>query len=184
MTEIITFGSSWHSHYGSGSGESRPAALVSTEKVAPVSKRKLTDSPPPLPTVIDIQGSSGVIRMGDCVGTPGHLQSQLSRVWPLGPTPWRVVSSPVWSFVDQTWSQEQLRCLRAILLEMPLLFTLITSPFIFIWVPLDIFLRLFQSGSNSLCWGFSFFPSSFSPPIFLLIFSTMIYHLSQVQQFF
>ena len=65
--------------------------------------------------------------MGDCVGTPGHLQSQLSRVWPLGPTPWRTITSPVWSFVDQTWSKEQLRCLKAILLEMPLLFTLITS---------------------------------------------------------
>ena len=28
-------------------------------------------------TVISTQGSSGVIRMGACVGTPGHLQSRL-----------------------------------------------------------------------------------------------------------
>ena len=52
--------------------ESDPGASVSTEKVAPVSKRKSTDWPP---TVINTQGSSGVIRTGACVGTPGHLQS-------------------------------------------------------------------------------------------------------------
>ena len=47
--------------------ESGPGASVSTEKVAPVSKRKSSDWPP---TVINTQGSSGVIRMGTCVGTP------------------------------------------------------------------------------------------------------------------
>ena len=43
-------------------------------------------------------------------------------VRPLGPTPWRAVSSPVWSFADRTWNLGQLRCLTAILLEMSLLF--------------------------------------------------------------
>ena len=57
--------------------ESGPGASVSTEKVAPVSKRnQLID--PPTHTVINTQGSSGVIRMVACVGTPGHLQSRLS----------------------------------------------------------------------------------------------------------
>ena len=55
--------------------ESGPGASVSTEKVAPVSKRKSTDWPP---TVINTWGSSGVVRMGACVGTPGHFQSRLS----------------------------------------------------------------------------------------------------------
>ena len=53
-------------------GESWPGASVSTEYVAPVSKRKLTDWPP---TIINTRGSSGVIRTGACVGTPRHLQS-------------------------------------------------------------------------------------------------------------
>ena len=52
--------------------ESGPEASVSTEKVAPISKRKSTGWPH---TVINTRGSSGVIRMGACVGTPGHLQS-------------------------------------------------------------------------------------------------------------
>ena len=60
--------------------EGGPGASVSTEKVAPVSKRnQLIDPPPPhTHTVINTQGSSGVIRMVACVGTPGHLQSRLS----------------------------------------------------------------------------------------------------------
>ena len=52
--------------------ESGPGASVNTEKVAPVSKRKLTDWPP---VTINTRGSSGVIRTGACLGTPGHLQS-------------------------------------------------------------------------------------------------------------
>ena len=52
--------------------ESGPGASVSTEKVAPVSKRKSMDWPP---IVINTRGPSGVIRMGAYVGTPGHLQS-------------------------------------------------------------------------------------------------------------
>ena len=46
--------------------ESGPGASVSMEKVALVPKRKLMNWPP---TVINSQGSSGVIRKGDCVGT-------------------------------------------------------------------------------------------------------------------
>ena len=41
----------------------------------------------------------------------------------------------------------RLRCLRAIPLEVPLLSTVIASPSLFTWVPLDIFLRLFKNGS-------------------------------------
>ena len=55
--------------------ESGPGASMSTEKVAPVSKRNQLIDPP---TVIDTQGSSGVIRMVARVGTPGHLRSRLS----------------------------------------------------------------------------------------------------------
>ena len=43
------------------------------------------------------------------------------------------------SFADWTWSQWQLRCLRAIPLEMPLLSTVITTPSLFTWVPQGIF---------------------------------------------
>ena len=75
MTEIIVFGSSRQHHYGAvDQEESRSGALVSTEKVALMSKRKLTDW---LPTIINTRSSSGVIRMGVFVGTPGHFQSQL-----------------------------------------------------------------------------------------------------------
>ena len=51
--------------------ESGPGASVSTEKVAPVSKRKLTVPP----QFINSWGSSGVIRTGTSVGIPGNLQS-------------------------------------------------------------------------------------------------------------
>ena len=52
--------------------ESEPGASVRTEKVAPVSKRKLTDWPS---TVINTWGYSDGIRTGARVGTPRHLQS-------------------------------------------------------------------------------------------------------------
>ena len=44
-----------------------------------------------------------------------------------------------------------LRCLKAILLEMPLLSKVMTSPSFFIWAPHGIFLRLFKNGSHSHC---------------------------------
>ena len=72
-------------------------------------------------------------------GPLGTFSPDCLEILPLGPTPWRAVSSPVWSFADWTWSQGQLRYLRAILLEMPLFSTVITSPSLFTWVPLDIF---------------------------------------------
>ena len=59
------------------------------------------------------------------------------------------------------WDRGRLRCLKAVLLEMPLLSTVIASPSLFTWVPLGIFLRLFQSRSNSHCWGFSLSTGSF-----------------------
>ena len=64
-------------------------------------------------------------------------------------------------FADQTWSRRQLRCLRTIPLEMPLLSTVIASLSLFTWVPLGILLRLFQSRSNSHCWGISLLTGSF-----------------------
>ena len=55
-----------------------------------------------------------------------------------------------WSFADQTWSWGRVRCLRAILLEVPLLSTVIASPSLFTWLPLDIFLfRLIHSSFHS-----------------------------------
>ena len=89
------------------------------------------------------------------------------RVWPLGPTSRRAVSCPLWFFTDWTWSLGWLRCLRAILLEMLLLSTVLTSLSLFTWVPLGIFLRLFQSRSNSHFGGFSLslvFFVSYCPP--------------------
>ena len=59
------------------------------------------------------------------------------------------VSPPVWPLADQTWSWGQLRYLRAIPLEVPLLPTVTASPLLFTGVPLGIFLRLFQSMSHS-----------------------------------
>ena len=50
-----------------------------------------------------------------------------------------------------------LRCLRAILLEVPLLSTVIASPSLFTWVPLGIFFRLFKNGSDSHYKGFCLF---------------------------
>ena len=79
------------------------------------------------------------------------------RVRPRRPMPLGAVSLPVWSFADWTWSRGQLRCLRAIPLEMPLLSTVIASPSLFTWVPLGIFLRLFKNGFHSHCEGFSLF---------------------------
>ena len=94
--------------------------------------------------------------MGACVDprTPSVLI--VLRVWPLKPMILGAVSLPVWSFADWTWSQGQLRRLRAIPLEMPLLSTVIASPSLFTWAPLGIFLRLFS------LWGLLPFPLSFS----------------------
>ena len=85
------------------------------------------------------------------------------RVWPLGPTCWRAVYSPVWSFADWTWNRGWLRSLRAIPLEMPPPFHSNNKPIPFHLGPSKHFSQAF---------------------IFLLIFSTVIYHLSQLQQFF
>ena len=103
-----------------------------------MSKSKLTDCPPP--TVINTQSSSGIIRTGDPWASSVLI---VLRVRPLKPT------LLVWSLADRTWSWERLRCLRAILLEVPLLCTVIASLSLFTWVPLGIFLRLFKNGSDS-----------------------------------
>ena len=65
--------------------------------------------------------------------------------------------SPVWSFADWTWSREQLRCLKAIPLEVPLLCTVIASPSLFTRVPLGIFLWMFKNIFHSHCEGFCLF---------------------------
>ena len=66
-----------------------------------------------------------------------------------GPMPLWAVSPPVWSFADWTWTQEQLRSLRAIPLEVPLLPTVIANPSLSTWAPLGTFLRLSQNGSDN-----------------------------------
>ena len=76
------------------------------------------------------------------------------RVRPRRPTPLGAVSLPVWSFADQTWSRGQLRCLRAIPLEVPLLSTVVASPSLSTWAPLGIFLRLFKNVFHSHGEGF------------------------------
>ena len=92
------------------------------------------------------------------------------RVQPLKPTPLWAVSPPVWSLADRKWSLGRLRCLRAIPLEGPLLSTVIASPSLFTWVPLGIFLRLFQDRFWQPLQGLLPVPLSFStflsfPPI-------------------
>ena len=75
-------------------------------------------------------------------------------VQPLGPTLQRAFSPPVWSFADRKLSQGWLRCLRAILLDMPLLSTVITSSSLFpesLWA---FFLRLFRADLTFACFFF------------------------------
>ena len=72
-------------------------------------------------------------------------------------------SSVVLCRLDMEWGGgrvgggRQLRCLRAIPLEMPLLSTGIASPSLFTWVPLGIFLWLFKNVFHSRCEGFCLF---------------------------
>lgn len=80
--------------------------------------------------------------------------------------PLGAVSPPLWSLADRTWSWGQLRRLRAILLAVPLLPTVIASPSLFTWVPLGIFLRLFKNSSDSHYKGFHLF-LCLSLPLFL-----------------
>ena len=102
------------------------------------------------------------------------------RARPLRSTPLGAVCPPLWSFADWTWSRGRLRCLRAILLEMPLLSTARASPYLFTWVPLGIFLRLFKNGFHSRCEGFRLFLCLSLPFILFLIFPTIIDCLSQL----
>ena len=83
--------------------ENGPGASVRTEKVALVSRGKLIDKPS---TVINTQGYSDVIKDRSLCGDP-QAPSVLTvlRVGPLGPMPQRAVSSPMWSFIDRTWSR-------------------------------------------------------------------------------
>ena len=69
------FGSSRRSHYSSGSGGRQARGFSEHRESYPSVQKKSTDWPS---TVINTWGSSGVIRTGACVGTPGHLQSWLS----------------------------------------------------------------------------------------------------------
>ena len=67
----------------------------------------------------------------------------------------------------------QLRCLRAIPLEMPLLSTVIASPSLFTWALLGIFLRLFKNVFHSHGEGFCLFLCLFFA---FLSFSHILYH--------
>ena len=62
--------------------------------------------------------------------------------------------------------------MRAIPIEVPFLSTVIASPSLFTWVPLGIFLRLFQDGSYRHYEGFRLF--LFLPFFLFLIFPTII----------
>ena len=75
MTEIIAFGLSRQPHCSS-EWEGKQTRGFSEQKAASVSKRKLTDWPS---IVINIQGSSGVIRMGACVEAPGTFSPDCSE---------------------------------------------------------------------------------------------------------
>ena len=79
------------------------------------------------------------------------------RVRPWRPMPLGIVSLPVWSFADRTWSRGWLRCLRAIPLEVPFLSTIIARPSLFTWAPPGIFLRLFKNVFHSHGEGFCLF---------------------------
>ena len=152
--------------------ESRPGALRS-RKLPWCPKENWLIGPPGINT----WGSSGVNRLGACVGTPRHLWSQLS--WESDP--WNLNLGGHSLF--QCGPLQTGHGAGGILLEMPFLPTGITSLSPFTWVPLGVFLRLFQSRSNSHCWGISLLPGSFFR-IFILIFSAITYCLSQLQQFF
>ena len=114
--------------------ESRPRALVS-RKLPQCPKEKI-DWPS---TVNNTRGSSGVTRTGACVGTPELFRSDcLESLTPGAYTlEGNLFSSKVLCRRDRELGQ--LRCLRAIPLEMPLLSTIIASPSLFTWVPLGIF---------------------------------------------
>ena len=75
MTGIKAFGWSRQSDYGSRSRGKWTRDFSEHREICPSVQKKSTVWPS---TVINTRGSSGVIRMGVCVGTPGHLQSQLS----------------------------------------------------------------------------------------------------------
>ena len=96
-------------------------------------------------------------------GSPGTFIPDCLESWtPESYTSEGSLSSSV-VLADRTWSQEQLRCLRAILLEVTLLSTVIASPSFFIWVPLGNFLRLFKNSSDSQYKGFCLFLCLFLP---------------------
>ena len=93
-----------------------------------------------------------------------------------GPMSWRAVYPHVWFFTDQTWSRVSLGGLAP-----PFHSNNKSIPY-----------HLGPSGHfSSGCFrvyltavlGLQSLPGSFLPFIFLLIFSTIIYHLSQLQQF-
>ena len=127
--------------------ESGPGALVSTEKVPPVSKRKSTDWPP---TVINTQGSSGIIRIEACVETLRHLQSRLpweSDPWGLHFRGQSLLQYGPFQTRHRSWGW--LRHLTAIPFEIPLLSTIVTSPSLFTGDLWAFLLRLFQSRFNN-----------------------------------
>ena len=121
-------------HYGSGLEGKQTRGFSEHRESCSSVQRKLTDQPF---TVINTQVSSGVFRIGACVGTPKHLQSWLSDPWGLhlggqsllqyGPLQ---TGRGTWGSLD-AWQQSCLRC--------PSFSTVITSSSLFTWVPLGIF---------------------------------------------
>ena len=96
------------------------------------------------------------------------------RVQPLGPTPQRAVSSSLWSFADRTWSQGQLRHLRAIPFEMPPPFHSNSKPISFHLGPSGHFSSdCFKAGLTAIVgasvFGLVLFSSSYSLPSFWVL---------------
>ena len=156
MTDIIAFGSSWQPHYSSGSGGKRARGFHEHRESCPRVQRKI-DWPPQLLI-------PGVIRKGACLGTPRHLQSPLSwesDLWGLnlgGQSllqcgPLRARCRAVGGL--DAWGQSCLRCPPSHSNNKSVPFHL---------GPSGHFSWLFQSRSNSHCWGFSLLPGSFFPP--------------------
>ena len=181
MPEITALGSSRQPHFSSGLGGKQTRGF-SEQKVAPVSKRDQRIGPPELL----IPGASQVLLGWELVwGSRGTFSPNCPES--LTPGAYNSGASLYFSVFlhNQTGSQGQLRCLRVTSLEMPLLSTIIASSSLFTWVTLGIFLfKLIHDSFHSHHYSLSLLFGSFLPLFFLLIFSTIIYCLSQLQQFF
>ena len=101
--------------WGCGSGGKQTRGSSEHRESCPNVQKKIEW----LPTIINTRSSSGVIRMGVCVGTPGHFQSQLPWEPNPGALPLRGQSLLQYGPLQtgqgvrgnlDTWGQSHLRC--------------------------------------------------------------------------